>query len=224
MKTDRKVAIAACIALLIILLVNTPFTCSQTKLDNTTYMVFSKDIVFKLPAYNTTISFSENYRMTKFEWDQWNATMIYFYNLQMDGDEVPKFGVSVKNANLTIVDFFVDQRLHVTLQGPSGTTGKLVVWSPYEPTAVHIVGREGQPPWDYKPSGGGYLIWVEVEFHSKATVIIDFTTTYYPYEPEPEEEIEIPWTTIAAGILIAGIFLTITALIVVTSGTRRRVR
>ena len=119
---------------------------------------------------------------------------------------------------------FTDQRLHVTLQGPSGTTGKLVVWSPYEPTAVHIVGREGQPPWDYKPSGGGYLIWVEVEFHSKATVIIDFTTTYYPYEPEPEEEIEIPWTTIAAGILIAGIFLTITTLIVVTSGTRRRVR
>ena len=172
MKTDKKVVIAACIALLIILLLNTPFTCSQTKLDNATYMVFSKDIAFKLPAYNTIIYFAENYRFTKFEWNQWNATMIYFYNLQMDGAEVPKFGVSVRNANLTIVDFFVDQRLSVVLEGSTGVVGTTVFYCPYDPVAIYENGELKNANYTWNPDSG--LLIVNVTFSSKVKLDVYF--------------------------------------------------
>ena len=177
MKTEKKIAIAACIALLIILLVNTPFTCSQTKLDNATYMVFSKDIAFKLPAYNTIIYFAENYKFTKFEWDQWNATMIYFYNLQMDGDEVPKFGVSVRNANLTIVDLFVDQRLHVTLDAPSRTISTLTVYcGDYgEPEYIYVEPDSELVSWSYNVSTS--LLTVQVKHGSPANITISWVST-----------------------------------------------
>ena len=172
METERKIAIAACIALLIILLVNTPFTCSQTKVNNATYMVFSKDIAFKLPAYNTMICFSEDYKFTKFEWDQWNATMIYFYNLQMDGDEVPKFGIGVKNANATIVDLFVDQRLSVVLEGPTGVTGTTVVYCPYEPVMIFEDGELKTTNYVWNPSAK--LLTVNVTFSSPVKLDIYF--------------------------------------------------
>ena len=172
METERKIAIAACIALLIILLVNTPFTCSQTKVNNATYMVFSKDIAFKLPAYNTMICFSEDYKFTKFEWDQWNATMIYFYNLQMDGDEVPKFGIGVKNANATIVDLFVDQRLSVVLEGPTGVTGTTVIYCPYDPIMIFEDGELKTSDYTWNPDTK--LLTVNVTFSSPVELDVYF--------------------------------------------------
>ena len=199
------------------------FKYSQMKLndllvsgeDNSiTYLVFSKDIVFRLPAYGTIIGFAEDYKFTRFEWDRWNATMVFFNDLQMDGDLVSKFGVGVKNANLTIVDLFVDQRLNIVVDSLSVVNCTIKVYADgFEPCNVTV--QDGDlVSWGYDNSSG--ILTIVASRCSLASVIVDWKElvvvnpepspspepepnpppdTSPPSEPSPEPEPEPPSET-----------------------------
>lgn len=211
-KKCKKLLLAACL-FLICLLAFIPFIYivinaegSLTPLirnESHTYLVFSNDIVFKIPAYGTVIKFDENFKFTKFEWDQWNATMILFYDLQMDGDLVSKFGVSVKNANLTIVDLFVNKRLNITaeLLNTANCTIKIHA-DGFKPCNVSVHGAD-LVSWSYDNSSD--ILTIIVSPSSFANVIVDWKEfvvvtpepspppdTSPPSEPSPEPPSETP--------------------------------
>jgi len=197
------------VVLLLVAIVGVPTAYSQS--DNTIYMVFDEDVAFRLPAYGTIISFAQDYRLTKFEWDKWNASMIYFYNIQMDGDEVTKVGFSVENANLTIVDLFVDLRLVIELSAPSGTDSIVTIYvDDYgKPTFIKRSDTETEfaevtsltdfegctDCWYYDSENE--MLYVKVRHHSVVPVMVSWeplgeeTTT----SPPPPEAPETPWIT-----------------------------
>jgi len=118
MTSVEKNAKIAVVVLTLLFLAGMPTICSQS--DTTTYMVFDEGVAFKLPTYGTVIRFSDDYQLTKFEWDNLNATTIYFYNLRMgDGDEISKMGFSVEGANLTVTKLFEGQYMVMELEGRS---------------------------------------------------------------------------------------------------------
>jgi hypothetical protein len=79
-------------------------------------------IAFKLPAYNTIIKFDNYFYLNSFTWDSYNASMITFNNIQMaGGDALSSFGISVKNANATIVYLNTGGAGKIILSAPSGT-------------------------------------------------------------------------------------------------------
>lgn len=95
-------------------------------------VTISKDVPFRLSAYNTYLSFSDNITASRIEVFMGNIT---FYDVQMGtGPTISKTSFSVINANITVINLFTDQRLTITLDAPSGTTSQTKVYWPYDST------------------------------------------------------------------------------------------
>jgi hypothetical protein len=104
-------------------------------------IAWSPQLHFLLPATKTTVSFSNTAYFSAFEWDNFNASSIKFYNFQVSGDEapLPVFGIAVYNANAT-VDYINQKGMgHITLYAPSGITSTLIIYySGSYPPAVDV--------------------------------------------------------------------------------------
>jgi len=199
-------------SLMLVVLIGLPSAYSQV--NATTYMVFDEGIAFRLPAYDTIIGFSEDYRLSRIGWDKWYASMIYFYNLSMDGDEVDVVGFSVIGANLTVVDLFVNYRLLMELDAPRGTNSTVVIYIPSygKPTYVRRLDsgqylaeasslselEETVDAWFYNTTTR--MLHIKVSHQSIVPVMVSWeslttTTTTTTTTTPPPEAPEKPWTT-----------------------------
>jgi len=96
-------------------------------------------VQFKLPAYNTIITFDDWIYMDSFEWDDSNATQVTFNNITMDGDTLSTWSVSVENANLTVLHLFkFANKLDFRIVAPNETTSITKVSTAGKGEAVDI--------------------------------------------------------------------------------------
>jgi hypothetical protein len=99
MLKKRRILYLAALVLPILLLTGPAAGASNT-------FKWSPDVHFRLPAYDTTITFDDWGYMDSFTWDQANATEITFSNIKMDGETLSSWSLSVQNANLTVLNLF----------------------------------------------------------------------------------------------------------------------
>jgi hypothetical protein len=84
---------------------------------------WSPDVHFRLPAYDTTITFDDWIYIDSFEWDDSNATQVTFNNIKMDGETLSSWSISVQNANLTVLHLFqFSNKLDLRIIAPNETT------------------------------------------------------------------------------------------------------
>jgi hypothetical protein len=132
----RKLSFAiAALTILTILLYAKP-SASQTTYN----WKWSPQVAFRLPAYNTVITFNDWAYLDSFQRDTMNATLVKFVNFQIAGDEspLPSFGLSVQNANCTVNYVNRQGKAEVVLSAASGTVSILTLYYPnnYPPTIV----------------------------------------------------------------------------------------
>jgi len=145
---------------------------------------------------------------------------------------------------------FIDQRLSVTLNAPTGTVSEMVIYTAGygKPTTIYVNGREFPKPfydksdfdafsytaWYYDPDTG--LLYVKVKHESPAAVVVSWETTQAggvtvpPTESGQEEgiietpiggKLNLGWAaTIAAMLLL----ISVPVILIVESGGKKRGR
>ena len=188
------------------------------------YMVFSRDVGFRIPAHDTYISFTSNYSCTAIEWDDINATAVFFYNFSVpagEGDEVSKIGFSIINGNLTIIK--LEHRvLHLTATGRSGTFAYVIIYCPEEygkPARIKVdeevlkevsydllVGTQYHC-WYFDEEGN--VLYIKVRFSSPAHIVVSWREVpAYPAEAAfPTEWVIIIVIMIAAIAVAVVVFI-----------------
>ena len=101
MQREYPITYSIVFLLLIILLSATP-----SGIATSNNLKWNPDVQFKLPAYDTIITFDDLIYMDSFTWDKTNATQITFNNIKMDGETLSSWVLSVQNANLTVLHLF----------------------------------------------------------------------------------------------------------------------
>jgi len=117
-----------------------------------TEYIFAWDpsVGFYLPAHGTAITFSGTAYFAGFGWDSWNASMVYFFDAMLEGDDSPLsfVGISVIGANATVASFNRDGAMRIILSAPSGAVSYLFLDLPQTPQAVRVLycGRDATIP------------------------------------------------------------------------------
>jgi len=81
------------------------FTFSlQVKATSSPAFYWNPQVAFKLPAYNTKVSFSDWAYFTSFEWDKWQASQVSFNNLLVgSGEPISQIGFASPDTNIAIL-------------------------------------------------------------------------------------------------------------------------
>ena len=99
-------------------LILSPPAVAQTSTYN---FKWSPELVFKLPAYNTWVGFSDWVYLNGWEWDSFNATTITLYDVKMgEGPNIPQLTISIIGGNMTITQLFYNHELKATVHGETG--------------------------------------------------------------------------------------------------------
>jgi len=151
------------ITLILTLLVSTPVIAERT------YEYVIPNSSWKLDDYNTWIEFSEDLYWDKIEW---SGSRFRLLGAKMDGEHIDNIWFSVSNANITIKDLFVDNKLVFTVYAPSGTTSTTKIY----------LGKQGKPSkvsgataWSYNDDTE--VLTVKVLHASSAEVIVEWVVT-----------------------------------------------
>ena len=89
---------------LTVFLLLTLFFSLNVKSTSTPTFKWSPQVTFKLPAYNTKVSFSDWAYFTSFEWNKWQASKVSFNNLLIgSGESISKIGFASPDTNIAIL-------------------------------------------------------------------------------------------------------------------------
>jgi len=135
------------------------------------------DFAWKLRAYDTYIHFADTVYLDEWGWDVYpDNTYLFFYDVEMDGDNVEEWFIRSTNGNVTIQDFFVDSSDTTSFvwegSGSGSVTLGCTTWG--EPTYITIDGipyYEGTK-WTYDAVDNSITITESLSSH---TVVVDWT-------------------------------------------------
>ena len=174
----------------------------------TIYMTLSKDVGFKLPAYNTTITFDYNLSFTDPDtWWVWhysntpgNATAITLVDVWMKDLQYTEPGnltISAINANITIHKLFYQKKIILTAYPPSKQYFQIQLKTPYGmPKYVSLTYSDGTTS-QYSLYANSYQDYLNKVSQKQLVQYYDSQTqTYYLGSPSKSPvKITISYTT-----------------------------
>jgi hypothetical protein len=189
----RKLSFAiAALTILTILLYAKP-SGSQTSFN----WKWSPQIAFRLPAYKTVIAFNDYVYMNSFTWDAFNASAVTFNDICFQGEPetATHFTISLRNANITILQLSHNKQFIAELNGLTGTVAELsITHSLYQsmPGTVAVAGLPLTTPCatkaDFDSYGGNTWYYdtttntvrIKATLHSPTSIYIDWNPAPAP--------------------------------------------